>query len=50
MHIKDESKVEKGVRWKITFNANEIPLKLKSLYNNTKEILFEKGLNLVIKK
>ena len=31
MRIKDEIKVEKSVRWKITFNANEITIIAHSL-------------------
>lgn len=31
MHVKNESKVEKGVRWKITFNADEITIIVRSL-------------------
>lgn len=31
MHIKDESKTEHGVNWKISFNANEITIIARSL-------------------
>ena len=38
MHIKDESKVEKGVRWKITFNANEITIIANSLKTGRRKV------------
>jgi len=38
MHVKDESKVEKGVRWKITFNANEITIIASSLKTGRRKV------------
>ena len=38
MHVKDESKVEKGVCWKITFNADEITIIASSLKTRRRKV------------